>query len=148
MSFMPPAIDLTSLHRAFAQLQETLAFWDAEPPASALKRHLRAAVIQSFEYTYELSLRMLRRVLIERALASDLVEDLSFNDLLRLGADAGLVRDPQAWRRWRAMRNITGHTYDDGKAAEVADAVRTGFVADVEALVNALQAALANHSST
>ena len=102
-------IDLSSLVKALAQLQEALRFWHELPQSSALKPHLRSAVIQSFEFTYELSVRMLRRVLIERSEAADLVVDLSFNDLLRKAADAGLVAAPDMWRQWREMRNHQPH---------------------------------------
>ena len=53
-------IDLSSLVKALAQLQEALRFWHELPQGAALKPHLRSAVIQSFEFTYELSVRMLR----------------------------------------------------------------------------------------
>lgn len=117
------SIDLSSLVKALAQLQEALRFWHELPQGVALKPHLRLAVIQSFEFTYELSVRMLRRVLIERSEAADLVIELSFNDLLRKAADAGLVAEPSLWRQWREMRNATSHTYDEAKAAEVAAGV-------------------------
>lgn len=115
-----PPIDLSTLGRALAQLDEALQFWREQAPQAPLKRHLRAAVIQSFEFSYELSVRMLRRVLTERAASADRVADLSFNDLLRLGADAGLLPDPMDWRRWRDMRNATSHAYDEERAEEVA----------------------------
>ena len=88
-------IDLTSLVKALAQLQEALRFWQELPQGAALKPHLRSAVIRSFEFTYEWSVRMLRRVLIERSEVAELVNDLSFNDLLRKAADAGLLTEPQ-----------------------------------------------------
>ncbi|MCA3238660.1 MAG: nucleotidyltransferase substrate binding protein [Curvibacter sp.] len=118
------SIDLAPLHKALEQLDEALRFWQQEADTSPLKRHLRAAVIQSFEFTYELSMRMLRRVLMERAMTADTVLDLSFNDLLRKGADAGLLPDAAGWRRWREMRNATSHTYDESRAAAVAHAAR------------------------
>lgn len=136
-----PTIDLTALRKSHRQLEEVLQLWQDQPADSVLKPHLRSAVIQSFEYTYEIALRMLRRVLIERSLAADLVQDLSFNDLLRTGADAGLLQDPQAWRRWRAMRNATSHTYDEAKAAEVAQAILE-FRTDAQALLHALSHAI------
>ena len=88
-------IDLTSLVKALAQLQEALRFWQELPQGAALKPHLRSAVIRSFEFTYEWSVPMLRRVLIERSEVAELVNDLSFNDLLRKAADAGLLTEPQ-----------------------------------------------------
>ena len=84
---------------------------------------------------------MLRRVLIERSEAADLVSDLSFNDLLRKAADAGLLLEPQLWRQWREMRNSTSLTYDEAKAAEVAAGVE-GFVASAAQLLASLEKSL------
>ena len=133
-----PGIDLTPLRNALALLREASEFWVAQSEASPLKRHLRSAVIQSFEFTYDLSIRMLRRVLIERSPAADSVVDLSFNDLLRKGADAGLLIDPAAWRAWREMRNATSHAYDEIKAQAVALGA-TRFMVDAAALLAALE---------
>lgn len=100
-------------------------------------------MIQSFEFSYELAVRLLRRVLIERAEAADLVADLAFNDLLRRAADAGLVPDPLAWRDWREMRNATSHAYDEARAQEVAEgAIR--FAVDATALLAAMEKSLAS----
>ena len=136
MPFKP--INLSPLVNALAQLQEALCFWHEQADGSRLKVHLRAAVIQSFEFTYELSIRMLRRVLIERSEAADLVADLSFNDLLRKAADAGLIAAPSFWRDWREMRNATSHTYNEAKAAEVAAAVE-GFAKGATELLAKLE---------
>ena len=135
-------IDLSSLVKALAQLQQALHFWQELPQDAALKPHLRSAVIQSFEFTYELSVRMLRRVLVERSETADLVTDLSFNDLLRKAADAGLLTETQLWRQWREMRNATSHTYDEAKAAEVAAGV-AGFAVSAAQLLADLEKSLA-----
>jgi len=129
--------DFSSLRKALAQLQEAVAFWKAQPDGHALKPHLRSAVIQSFEFVYELSIRMLRRVLMERAESADRVADLSFNELMRKGADVGLLEDPLAWRQWRELRNATSHTYDETLANEVATGA-TGFGPVATALLAAL----------
>lgn len=136
-----PAVDLTALRRALAMLQEALDFWQAQPEGTALKPHLRSAVIQSFEFSYELSVRLLRRVLIERSAAADRVTDLSFNDLLRAGADAGLLPDPLRWRAWRELRNATSHAYDEAKAQAVATGAAT-FAGDAASLLRAMEADL------
>ena len=122
-------------------LTEALAFWHAQPEGSAIKPHLRSAVIQSFEFSYELSLRLLRRVLMERATAADAVVDLSFNDLLRLGADHGLLGDALRWRQWRELRNATSHAYNEAKAQAVASHAES-FAVDAAALLVAMEAGL------
>jgi len=137
-----PLIDLTPLRKALAMLREALAFWNAQPDGAPLKPHLRSAVIQSFEFTYELSVRLLRRVLIERVESADRVVNLSFNDLLRSGADAGLLAAPDRWREWREMRNATTHAYDETTAQAVA-ARAAVFVEDAAALLSALEVNLA-----
>ena len=134
----PATIDLSPLRKALGWLTEALALWHAQPIGTVLKPHLRSAVIQSFEFTYELSLRSMRRVLIERAGSADRVTDLSFNELLRMAADAGLVPDPAAWRE---LRNATSHAYDEVRAEQVAqDAAH--FVIDAQALLQTLTQAL------
>ena len=98
-------------------------------------------MIQSFEFSYELALRNLRRVLVERAGSADRIIDLSFNDLLRSAADAGLLPDPAAWRVWRELRNATSQAYDEARPEQVAgDAER--FCVDAQALMGAMEAAL------
>lgn len=131
-------IDLTSLRKALAQLCEAISFWQACGSADPLKPHLRWAVIQSFEFTYELAVRSTRRVLIERVESADLVRDLSFNDLLRRALDAGLPMPLDAWRRWRDLRNGTSHAYDEARALEVAVAA-SGFALDAAQLLEYLE---------
>ena len=55
-------LDLTPLEDAVAQLEEALDIYHSDLALDhpRLKRHLRAAVIQAFEFTYELSFRMLK----------------------------------------------------------------------------------------
>ena len=60
----PAAIDLSPLRKALGWLTEALTLWHAQPAGSVLKPHLRSAVIHSFEFSYELSVRSLRRVLM------------------------------------------------------------------------------------
>ena len=118
-----------------------MAFWSAQAEGAPLKRHLRSAVIQSFEFTYELSVRLTRHALIERAASTERVADLSFNDLLRAAADAGLMRDALRWREWREMRNATSHAYAETIAQSVAQRAAE-FGVDAAALLAGLEASV------
>jgi nucleotidyltransferase substrate binding protein (TIGR01987 family) len=131
-------IDTTPLERAIAMLREAIELWRDAPTSSRLKPHLRSAVVQSFEFSYELAIRSLRRALIERAEAADLVADLSFNDLLRRAADAGLLDEPIRWREWREMRNATSHAYDEAKAQALAERA-AAFCDDAAAVLVAIR---------
>ena len=134
-------IDMSSLHKALSQLREAIGFWQALDATDPLKPHLRSAVIQSFEFTYELAIRSTRRVLIERAESADLVRDLGFNDLLRRAMDAGLPMPLDVWRRWRDMRNTTSHSYNEARALEVALAA-SDFAVDAALLLTHLENAV------
>lgn len=132
-----PPVDFSPLAKAIDALTGALYYWQAEPDASPLKPHLRSGVIQSFEFTYELAVRMLRRLLVERAASAPTVIELSFNDLLRAGADAGLLPDGTGWRRWRDLRNRTSHTYDEQQAQEIAQQA-SEFLAEAQNLYQRL----------
>ena len=78
-------------------------------PREGLERHrrepadeqLRDGLIQRFEFTYELSHRMLRRYLRMIAPSPDAYDQMPFQDLIRSGNEQGLLRgDWPAWRRY------------------------------------------------
>ncbi len=110
--------DATPLGNAVRRLHEGLARHRREP----MDEQVRDGLIQRFEFTYELSHRMLRRYLKETAASPDEVERMPFADLIRTGAAQGLLRGGWPdWRRFREMRARTSHTYDaDADAAVVA----------------------------
>lgn len=115
-------LDLSSLHKAIAQLVEALAYCDSELARrdQRLAFHLRAGAIQAFEFTYELAVKMLRRFLEMTESNPSAVSEMSFNDLIRLGAQRGLVsRELADWQQFRKDRGTTSHTYDEAKAQEV-----------------------------
>jgi len=61
------------------------------------------------------------------------VDAMSFKDLLRDGAERGLIEDVEKWMIYRDQRNITARTYDEQKAASV-HRTAVGFVDDAEDL--------------
>ena len=107
-------IDLTSLTRALATLDEALAAHARAPE----DKFIRDACIQRFEYSYELSHKMLRRYL-EASEPTD-IRELSFPSLIRLGHQRGLLAESwDIWSAFRDARNATSHAYDELKAVKV-----------------------------
>jgi nucleotidyltransferase substrate binding protein (TIGR01987 family) len=132
-------LDPTSLGNAVRRLREGLARCEHEPA----EEQLRGGLIQRFEFTYELSHKMLRRYLKETAASPDEIERLPFADVVRSGTARGLVKsDWSAWRRFREMRARTSHTYDARVAAQVASTI-PGFLEEAEYLYTELQRRLA-----
>ncbi len=112
-----PLVDLSSLRLALTSLQRALLRWHA---SQMFDEELRDACIQRFEYTFELSWKMLKRRLEVDLPDRSSVDAMSFRDLVRIGAERSLLADADAWMVFRDKRNITSHTYNAAKAAEVA----------------------------
>lgn len=111
-------LKLNALANALSSLDEALTLHTGIDD-SVLKKAVRDSVIQRFEYSYELAVRLLKRKLQEGLESASEIDRLSFRDLVRVGAERGFVSDPQAWFRFREMRNVTSHAYDDEKAESV-----------------------------
>jgi nucleotidyltransferase substrate binding protein (TIGR01987 family) len=122
-------LDLSSLRDALASLHRALDRWKA---ANFQDEELR-------EYTFELCWKMLKRRLELDLADARSVDGMSFRDLMRSGGEYGLVRDVDAWMVFRDKRNITAHTYNAAKAADVA-AVIPGFAQHAQELLSQLQA--------
>src|SRR5437660_12721914 len=109
-------LDITSFGNAVRRLREGLARYERDPT----DEQIRDGLIQRFEFTYEISHKMLRRYLKETAASPDEIERMSFADLVRGGNAQGLLRsDWPLWRRFREMRSRTSHTYDAAVAPQV-----------------------------
>lgn len=119
---MGPRLDLTALSKAIHQLEESLDYLDGAlaKQDDGLRRQFRAAAILAFEYTYELAIKMIRRQMARIVPNPSDLPKTAFMDLIRMAADAGLARDVSRFGIYREMRNITSHTYEEGKAEEVA----------------------------
>jgi nucleotidyltransferase substrate binding protein (TIGR01987 family) len=131
-------LDLSSLEKACDALglalkvyaQSTLA---EDAPEKVL---LRDGVIQRFEFTYELSWKMLKRYL--EAYGLEKVDGLNNREFFRIGREQGLIGDPEKWFQYLKMRNQTSHVYDQAKAVEVFAAARA-FLPDSQYLLGRLK---------
>ena len=74
---------------------------------------LRDATIQRFEYSYELSWRLLKRRIEHDAATRSDIDSLSFKGLIREGAERGYISNPESWFKYRECRNLTSHTYNE-----------------------------------
>lgn len=121
---------LTSLQKALASLERVL-----QEPKTDITRD---SAIQRFEYTYELSFKMLKRYLEMSEPTKISIDELSFKDLIRLGAEKGCIQDPEKWFAYREARNITSHAYDEKKAEAIYE-ILPNFVRDARKLLDSLE---------
>jgi nucleotidyltransferase substrate binding protein (TIGR01987 family) len=109
-------LDFTSLANAITRLEEGLDRYRQD----IADMQIRDGLIQRFEFTYDLVHKMVRRVLEQMAADTEAIDHMSFPSLIRTANESGLVAgDWPTWQRYRGMRNITSHTYDEAKALEV-----------------------------
>ena len=133
------SIEASALADAVQRLREGRARCDREPA----DEQLRDGLIQRFDFTYELSHKMLRRYLKEIAASPDEIERMPFADLIRVANAQGLLRsDWPVWRRFRELRARTSHTYDSEVAAQVAAEI-PALLREAEHLCAELQRRLA-----
>ena len=104
--------DLTALRRALASLERGATRALGAPD----DEELRDAMIQRFEYTYELCWRMLKRYLQQVVPDTTRLDGLSFRELLREGAERGLIAEIEPWLQYRHQRNQTSHVHNAATA--------------------------------
>lgn len=111
-------IDLTPFEKALKTLDEIIIRYEKEKNDDAI----RDAVIQRFEYTYSLSIKMLTRFLQSQAI--DLPDTLTFNEIIRKANQLGLLlSNLEKWTDYRQKRNMTSHTYEESIAQSVVSVV-------------------------
>jgi len=115
-------IDYTPLEKAINQLETSLRYANSDMAQqdSGLFEQLRNSVIQCFEFTYELSHKMLKRYIEEGTASAAALDIQSFQNLIRIGNEEGLLRsDWRKWKAYRQARNESSHTYNLDKAEQV-----------------------------
>jgi nucleotidyltransferase substrate binding protein (TIGR01987 family) len=127
-------LDVSSFGRALQQLDIALDALSSNPDDSLI----RDAVIQRFEFAYELAVRSLKRYLRAVAISEDEIIELSFKDMIRRADSLGVLRT--GWPEWgdyRQARTDTVHTYNEIRAVEVAG-VAKNFAEEARVLLNNL----------
>jgi len=133
-------LDLSPLASAIKQLEKSIAFANSDMAKSDpdLFEQFRNSVIQCFEFTYELSHKILKRYLEETAANPEDIDLSTFQNLIRRGNEKGLLRsDWTCWRDYRHARGNSSHTYDARKA-EAVYLVAQDFLAEARYLYQQL----------
>ena len=108
-------LNLHPLRKALGSLQLAL-----EEQVKQQNDFLRDSCIQRFEYTYELSWKMLKRHLEQTESTTSNIDALTFADLIRKGNEKNLLlSDWSKWKIYREARNNTSHGYNEDKANDV-----------------------------
>jgi nucleotidyltransferase substrate binding protein (TIGR01987 family) len=66
----------------------------------------------ALDLSYELAFKFLKRQLEQMSPVPSNIDELTFGQVLRSAAEAGLIADVQRFREDREARNITSHSYN------------------------------------
>jgi nucleotidyltransferase substrate binding protein (TIGR01987 family) len=132
---MDRMLDLTPLSNAVNRLGEGLVRYQSDTTDT----QIRDGLIQRFEFTYEISHKMLKRHLEAVSPTPDQFDGMTFADLIRTGNEQGLLLgDWSVWRVYREMRSKTSHAYDEGVAVAVVHGI-PAFLEEARELLRRLQ---------
>lgn len=131
-------LDLTPVERAITRLREGLERYQKD----ITDTQIRDGLIQRFEFTYEISHKMLKRFLEVTSANPAEFDNMSFQDLIRSGNERNLLLgDWLSWKKYRDMRAKTSHTYDEDVALEVVAGI-PAMLEEAEYLLSKLREAL------
>ena len=137
-------LDLTSVKRAQDAFSNALAFAEniESKPADQLDFFefdvARAALIQHFEFTYELCWKTMKRCIDMNIGLGSKEEITSQRDLFRISGERGFIEDFHIWMDYHRARNKTSHSYDEDIAHEVYGVAKK-FKADLDKFVKAVE---------
>lgn len=122
---------LSNYVRALSQLDAAVSLAN-QRPLSALEQQ---GMIQSFEYTHELSWNVLRDYLIDQG-TSPLYGSI---DTVREAFAVGLIEDGETWMEMIRDRNQSSHTYNIAIANAIVDRVVNTYIHAFKALQNTFE---------
>jgi nucleotidyltransferase substrate binding protein (TIGR01987 family) len=132
---MSDKLNLAPLENAVSRLTEGLARYEKD----VTDTQIRDGLIQRFEFSYEISHKMLKRHLEAVSPTPELFDAMAFADLIRSANEQGLLLgDWSAWKIYREMRSKTSHTYDEEIAIEVVQSI-PAFLEEARHLLKQLQ---------
>jgi nucleotidyltransferase substrate binding protein (TIGR01987 family) len=136
-------LDLTDYANAVASLEKSITSYSAEKHGE-YREILRDSSIQRFEYVFEFSHKILRRYLSWHVPMPQVkVSEISFAELVRIANEHRLFAEPyEIWNKYRRMRNITSHTYNEGAAEQVLEII-PAFLKEVKRFLAKMQENLA-----
>jgi nucleotidyltransferase substrate binding protein (TIGR01987 family) len=113
---MENKLDISPLKKALDAFSKALS--QSDKLEEEFYEVFRAAIIQNFEFSFELCWKFMRRWLEMDDLSA--VERMhSKKDLFRLARERNLINDSEKWFTFLDARNRTSHIYDEEVAEEV-----------------------------
>ena len=131
--------DLTALRDSIGALERSLGYLRSDLASDpGIREQFRGAAILAFEFTHETSFTMIKRQLEQMLPDTAAVDRMSYMEVIRSAAEAGLISDVVRFKNYRDLRNTTSHTYNQSKAEAIVG-VLNEFAADTRYLLAKLE---------
>ena len=128
-------LDLTPFENALNSLKEVIEVYNSDETNLIT----RDSMIQRFEYTYSIALKMIKRFFSQGAFVLENIEGMTFNEMIRQANKMELLKSNlEKWDDFRQKRNLTSHTYDENVAKAVVLVIED-FAIEVAYLLNRLK---------
>jgi len=125
-------LNLTAFERALNSLKSVLKRYNEEKDID-----LRDSIIQRFEYTYAIALKIIVRFINLQGIKTQSI--MTFNEIIRTANQYGLLKSNLIiWDNYRKIRNMTSHTYDEEIANKVLEVI-PDFIIEIEFLFTQLK---------
>lgn len=132
------SLDISPLLNAIGRLSEGLQRYERD----ITDIQIRDGLVQRFEFTYEISHKMLKRYLEQSSASPDQFDVMPFADLIRTANEQGLLKgDWPAWRGYRDMYSKGIESYNENIAHQVVGII-PAFLSETEFLTTKLTQAL------
>lgn len=129
-------LDLTNLQKAVASLRRNLLFSEQFEKGSDNFASARDGVIQSFEYTFELSWLMMKRAL--KAFFQIDTRTFPRRQIYKKAFEKELIKNEALWEKFNDARDVSSHEYGQDRADEVYDTARE-FLGEAASLLAILE---------
>ncbi len=124
-----PKIIIEPLINAVKSLEEVL-----DMPIDDI---VRDSTIQRFEYSFELSKKMIKRFLKVGFDEID-IEEQTYVEIMKKAAKHGLISNLEIWKKFRLARNYTSHAYSE-EVAKASYEIAETFLPEVKNLIIKLE---------
>ena len=135
-------IDTSGLRRCSGTLEAASEPLQCEHADETMRDIFRAACVKEFELVLEIGGSLLRKRLRDFFTSNREADRLTFRNAFRHAAKHGLVsaEGSERWLQYRDIRNASAHDYGE-HFAETALELLPAFIADAQALANAVESA-------
>lgn len=129
------SIDLSNLKSALKTLKSSIDTLD-ENKTCSFSDMLEDSCIKRFEYTLEISRKLMKRVL--KKIYGKTEEELTVNNVFRFMQGYKFIPNWENWREYYEKRNNTAHEYNLEKSRKLIEII-PDFINDTEILVKNLE---------